>query len=108
MSSEQNVPEVQMHQGPPPPAPMGNSGSGQDASSGIPHGMGQSKSSRRRRRKRKNKGPEATPAQSAGQFADDVQASGQAVATPSQPQQGNFQGNGGSQQQAAPSTKRWK
>ncbi len=51
MSSEQNLPEVPSHQGPPPSQQ-------QDAmtESGIPHGMGQSKSSRRRRRKRKTTG----------------------------------------------------
>ena len=107
MSSEQNVPEVQMHQGPPPPAPMGANGSGQEASHGIPHGMGQSKSSRRRRRKRKNKGSDASSAQPAGQFAGDVQASTQGTPPP-QPQQGNSHPSGGFQQQAGPSTKRWK
>lgn len=102
MSSEQNAPEVQMHQGP-PPAPMNNNGSGQDASQGIGHGMGQSKSSRRRRRKRKNK----TDGPQAGQLAGDMQAS--APSAPSaQPQQGHGQPNGGFQQQGAPSTKRWK
>ena len=51
MSSEQNLPEVPSHQGPPPSQQ-------QDAllESGTPHGMGQSKSSRRRRRKRKTTG----------------------------------------------------
>jgi CheY-like chemotaxis protein len=60
MTSEQNVPEVQVHQGPPPQvAQLGFNHN--DASEGgegsQPHGMGQSKSSRRRRRKRKGKGP---------------------------------------------------
>ena len=51
MSSEQNLPEVPQHQGP-PPSQQGESLS----ESGSPHGMGQSKSSRRRRRKRKTGG----------------------------------------------------
>jgi hypothetical protein len=106
MSSEQNAPEVQVHQGPPPPAPMGSNGPGQDASNGTSHGMGQSKSSRRRRRKRKNKGMDTMGSQPTGQFAGDVQAS--APSAPPQPQQGNGQTNGGFQQQGAPSTKRWK
>ena len=111
MSSEQNVPEVQMHQGP-PPAPeqsggqIGQTDSAQDAAHNVPHGMGQSKSSRRRRRKRKNKSAEAAQA-GAGQFAGEIQG-GQGFASPTtQPQ--NFQ-QGGQQQQAGggPSTKRWK
>lgn len=108
MSSEQNVPEVQMHQGPPPPAPMNTAGSGQDASHGVAHGMGQSKSSRRRRRKRKNKGPEVGGGQPNGQFAGDVQASGQAAPASQPQQQGGGQPNSGFQQQGAPATKRWK
>jgi len=110
MSSEQNVPEVDVHQGPPPPpeqmgGSMNQAGSTQDAAHNIPHGMGQSKSSRRRRRKRKNKSPDAAQQGAqpgAGQFVGDVQANG-APSQPSQPQQG-----GGGQQQAGPSTKRWK
>src|ERR1700729_815127 len=85
MSSEQDMPEVQSHQGP-PPAQMGGSmgeqngdtGSAQDAGHNIPHGMGQSKSSRRRRRKRKNKpdaGPQAAQG-GAGQFTGEIQANG--------------------------------
>lgn len=110
MSSEQNAPEVQEHQGP-PPAPtqmgdqMGQNGPAQDSSHSVQHGMGQSKSSRRRRRKRKNKSVD--PAQpgaqnSSGQFVGDVQGG---AAPAGQPQ--NFQG-GAAQQQAGPSTKRWK
>ncbi len=57
MSSEQNLPEVPAHQGP-PPAMSQDDGSNFQAGQSSPHGMGQSKSSRRRRRKRKNKGPE--------------------------------------------------
>jgi hypothetical protein len=111
MSSEQNVPEVQEHQGP-PPAPeqtggqIGQADFSQDAAHGIPHGMGQSKSSRRRRRKRKNKGAEAGP-QGAGQFVGEIQG-GQGFAAPVTQTQ-NPQ-TGAPQQQAGggPSTKRWK
>src|ERR1017187_1174232 len=100
MSSEQNAPEVQVHQGPPVAqmsGEMGQDSSAQDAAHNIPHGMGQSKSSRRRRRKRKSKSPDAAQqgAQGgAGQFVGDVQANGQgAPSQPAQPQQG-----GGGQQ----------
>src|SRR5579859_3704738 len=109
MSSEQDSPEVQAHQGPlAPPVQMGGQmggrngdmGSAQEAGHNVPHGMGQSKSSRRRRRKRKNKSPDgAQAAQGGAQFAGDIQ--GQAA----QPQ---GQQGGGAQQQAGPSTKRWK
>ncbi len=110
MSSEQNVPEVQMHQGPPPASDQsdgqnGQIDSSQEAAHNIPHGMGQSKSSRRRRRKRKNKSAEAVQG-AAGPSMGEIQG-GQGFASPtSQPQ--NFQP--GSQQQAGggPSTKRWK
>jgi hypothetical protein len=112
MSSEQNVPEVEVHQGPPPPpesmgGQMSQSSPAQDAHS-IPHGMGQSKSSRRRRRKRKNKQADPGQPQAAqgGQFAGDVQANGQGVAAPGNPPQ-NFP-SGQQQAGAAPSTKRWK
>jgi hypothetical protein len=110
MSSEQNVPEVQTHQGPPPATQMGDqmgqNVSAQDAH-GIPHGMGQSKSSRRRRRKRKSKSAEPGQAGAVGQFVGDVQANGQGFASPpAQPQ--NFQPGAAQQQGAAPSTKRWK
>jgi len=113
MSSEQNVPEVQVHQGPPPPpaqmgGQMGQNGPAQDAAHTIPHGMGQSKSSRRRRRKRKNKSPDAgQQAAQAGQFVGELQANGQGSASPvAQPQ--NFQPGQPQQQSAGPSTKRWK
>jgi hypothetical protein len=86
----------------------GDMGSAQEAGHNIPHGMGQSKSSRRRRRKRKNKssdGPQAAQS-GTGQFVGDIQGNGQpAAAQPSQPQ---GQPGGGTQQQAGPSTKRWK
>jgi hypothetical protein len=119
MSSEQNEPEVQMHQGPPsPPAQMDGqmdqSGSPQDSAHNIQHGMGQSKSSRRRRRKRRNKSPDA-PQQGAqnggqngsGQFVTDLQAGEQVLASGGQPQQ-NFQAGAAQQTGAGPSTKRWK
>ena len=105
MSSEQNVPEVQSHQGPPPAqvgVQMSQDGQAQDTSHNIPHGMGQSKSSRRRRRKRKNKSPEGQTAQG-GQFGGD-QAQGSAPANPPQ----SFQAGAAQQQNAGPSTKRWK
>jgi hypothetical protein len=113
MSSEQNVPEVEAHQGPPPPpesmgGQMSQSSPAQDTHS-IQHGMGQSKSSRRRRRKRKNKGDAGPPqGAQAGQFVGDVQANGQGAASPgNQPQA--FQGGGQPQQAGSgPSTKRWK
>jgi len=54
MSSEQNLPEVPSHQGPPPSQQQESL-----TESGIQHGMGQSKSSRRRRRKRKTTGAES-------------------------------------------------
>src|SRR5580698_5268191 len=112
MSSEQNVPEVEAHQGPPPsPEQMGGQiGSAQEAGHNIPHGMGQSKSSRRRRRKRKNKSGDAV--QQGAQFAGDVQPNSQGFVSPgNQPQ--NFQPGGqqngqGQQAGAGPSTKRWK
>ena len=124
MSSEQESPEVQVHQGPlsPPDQMGGQMGSrnddlvsAQNAEHNIQHGMGQSKSSRRRRRKRKGKSPDGAPqaAQSGGQFVGDVQGNGQAVTAPASPPQGQ---QGGAQQQngagqqagAGPSTKRWK
>jgi hypothetical protein len=95
---------------------MDHSGSTSEAGHGVPHGMGQSKSSRRRRRKRKNKSPEAAAGgqqrADSGRFTGDIQA----VAQSSQGSQSNgftpapsqtFQG-GSSQQNAGPSTKRWK
>src|ERR1035437_690079 len=94
MSSEQNVPEVQMHQGSPAPEPtdgqIGQTDTSQEAGHGIPHGMGQSKSSRRRRRKRKNKVVGEAGQQGTGQFVGDIQG-GQGFAEPAvQPQ--NSQG----------------
>jgi hypothetical protein len=119
MSSEQNLPEVHMHQGP-PPAQMSNqagaqdqNGSAHEAGHGVQHGMGQSKSSRRRRRKRKNKSPDANAGsqqggeRDSGRFTGDIHAGAQANGfAPSQPQ--TFQPGAASQQNAGPSTKRWK
>jgi hypothetical protein len=111
MTSEQNVPEVQTHEGSPISAGP-QDGDAQFAGSNVPHGMGQSKSSRRRRRKRKSKGPDAPQGMQPGgeqageQPIGSIQAAGAPV---SQGQQG-FQG-GGQQQNGAssPSTgKRWK
>ena len=126
MSSEQNVPEVQMHQGPPPPpsqmdgqmdqntpAQMDQNGPPQDSAHNVQHGMGQSKSSRRRRRKRKNKSPDAgqqgaqrwLPASSSETFRRAIRprawppgASSRRTSRPAAPQQAG----------AGPSTKRWK
>jgi len=125
MSSEQNVPEVQMPQGPPPPASqmdgqmdqntpaqMDQNGPSQDSAHNVQHGMGQSKSSRRRRRKRKNKSKDAGQqgAQGgAGQFVGDLQAGDQTQGFASvgqQPQ--NFQVTAPQQTGAGSSTKRWK
>jgi hypothetical protein len=118
MSSEQNAPEVQLHQGQPPAhissqaeGQMDQSGPAHEAGHSVPHGMGQSKSSRRRRRKRKNKSPDASAGGQqggdAGRFTGDIQAGAQANGfAPAQPQ--NFQAGAASQQNAGPSTKRWK
>jgi hypothetical protein len=111
MSSEQDVPEVQEHQGP-PPAPEQTGGQidqadfSQDAAHGIPHGMGQSKSSRRRRRKRKNKGAEAGQ-QGASQFVGEIQG-GQGFAAPVTQTQNPQAGAPQQQAGGGPSTKRWK
>jgi CheY-like chemotaxis protein len=108
MTSEQNVPEVQSHQGS-SAAPIPD-GEAQYTGGQIPHGMGQSKSSRRRRRKRKNKVMDAG-AQGAPQGAE---PSGQVpsiqAAAPSQgfqqPSGPSYQGGG--QQQGSGGGKRWK
>jgi CheY-like chemotaxis protein len=132
MSSEQNVPEVEAHQGPPPQvAQQGfqhNDGPDAGEGSNAQHGMGQSKSSRRRRRKRKGKGSaEAGSAEQhhSGETQADgavnggaesgvvVSLQGERIAAHSGQGRGS-QGNGqqaGNQQQngAAPGgTKRWK
>jgi hypothetical protein len=109
MTSEQNVPEVQSHQGS-TASTVQQDGDAQFTGQNVPHGMGQSKSSRRRRRKRKTKGldaPQAAQAgtdQAAGQPIGSIQAS-QPQAFQPQGQQ-PFQGGGGQQQNS--SGKRWK
>jgi hypothetical protein len=129
MNSEQNVPEAQMHQGPPPPASqmegqtdlktspqIDQNVPSQDSAHNVQHGMGQSKSSRRRRRKRKNKSQDAGQQgaqfggqSGAGQFVGDLQAGdqGQVLASGGQQPQ-NFQAGAPQQAGAGPSTKRWK
>jgi hypothetical protein len=115
MSSEQNAPEVQAHQGPPPaPAQMGDqmgqSSSAQEAGHNTLHGMGQSKSSRRRRRKRKSKSPEVGQpgAQNGnGPFVGEIQANGQGLAS-APGAQGPQAGGAPQQNGSGPSTKRWK
>src|SRR5271155_1152519 len=111
MTSEQNVPEVDSHQGS-TMSPVQQDGEAQFAGQNVPHGMGQSKSSRRRRRKRKSKGPDAPQAaqsgeQGAGQSVGSIQ--GAAAPQTSQPQGGQgFQANAGQQQNGSSSGKRWK
>jgi hypothetical protein len=111
MTSEQNAPEVESHQGP-AMSPDQQGGDAQFDGQNVPHGMGQSKSSRRRRRKRKNKGSDAPQgALPTGQASGDqpigsIQASG---AQPFQPQSSHsFQAGGGQQQNGSSTGKRWK
>ncbi len=109
MTSEQNAPEVESHQGS-TMSPGQQDGEAQFTPQNVQHGMGQSKSSRRRRRKRKNKGGDAPQGaqpggdQGAGQSVAAIQGS---AAQTSQPQ--SFQAGTG-QQQNGPSGggKRWK
>ncbi|HMG03560.1 MAG TPA: hypothetical protein VK596_10535 [Edaphobacter sp.] len=104
MTSEQDVPEVQPHQG--SSAAPGQDGESQYTAGQIAHGMGQSKSSRRRRRKRKNK-METSPVQTVGEQGGQipaVQASAQPQQAPGQP----FQNGGQGGQQGSASGKRWK
>jgi hypothetical protein len=112
MTSEQNVPEVDSHQGS-TMSPGQQDGEAQFAAQNIPHGMGQSKSSRRRRRKRKNKGSDAPQgAQANGeQGASQPIGSIQGAAAPQtfHPQGGQgFQAAAGQQQNGSSSGKRWK
>jgi len=105
MTSEQNVPEVQPHQGSPIAAGP-QDGDAQFVGQTVPPGMGQSKSSRRRRRKRKTKGadaPQASGEQPEGQSVGSIQAAAAPVAQP----QGQ-QNNQGGQPQNGGSGKRWK
>jgi hypothetical protein len=111
MTSEQNVPEVDSHQGS-TMSPVQQDGESQFAGQGIPHGMGQSKSSRRRRRKRKNKGDAPQGAQASGDQAGGLpigSIQGSAAPQTFQPQanQGS-QANGGQQQNGSSTGKRWK
>jgi hypothetical protein len=117
MTSEQNVPEGDSHQGS-PMSPVQQDGESQFAGQNVPHGMGQSKSSRRRRRKRKSKGGSdvAQGAQSGDQADGQPIGSLQGSAAPQntqpqsfQPQGGQgFQANSGQQQNGSSSGKRWK
>ncbi len=104
MTSEQNMPEVQSHQGS-SAAPV-QDGESQYAGSSVPHGMGQSKSSRRRRRKRKSKGPETVAQPQGGEPGQVpvVQASTQPQGL-QQPGAQPFQGGG---QPGNSTGKRWK
>ena len=113
MTSEQNVPEVESHQGS-TMSPQ-QDGEAQFQPQNVQHGMGQSKSSRRRRRKRKNKGsgdPALQNAQSGGdQSIASIQGSaGSAGSAAPQSQPQNFQSGGGQQQNnsSGGGGKRWK
>ncbi|MBS1823547.1 MAG: response regulator [Acidobacteria bacterium] len=104
MDSEQNMPEVQSHQG--SSAAAISDGEPQYAGGQPGHGMGQSKSSRRRRRKRKSKTGEGGAPQQ-GDPSQTGQASSQGPAQPQgfqqQPQGQPFQGG-----QPGTGGKRWK
>jgi CheY-like chemotaxis protein len=107
MTSEQNVPEVESHQGS-TMSPVQQDGEAQFTPHNVQHGMGQSKSSRRRRRKRKNKAmgdPQPSP-QASGEQSGGQVPSIQASAPPQAPQQQGFQANTG--QQHGGGGKRWK
>jgi len=123
MTSEQNAPEVESHQGS-TMSPAQQDGEAQFTPQNVQHGMGQSKSSRRRRRKRKNKGSEAPQnAQPGGDqtiasiqgsvgsvgsasSAGSVGSAGSAAPQTSQPQ--SFQAGAGQQQNSPSGGKRWK
>src|ERR1700712_2970574 len=98
MSSEQNAPEVQPHQGS-TASPIQQDGDAQFSGQNIPHGMGQSKSSRRRRRKRKNKtGDVPQVAQPTGEQAPGQPIGSLQAASTQQPQHQPSQGaQGGGQ-----------
>jgi CheY-like chemotaxis protein len=112
MTSEQNVPGEESHQGS-TMSPGQQDGEAQFTPQNVQHGMGQSKSSRRRRRKRKNKGSDAAQGaqsggdQGAGQPIASIQASSQGSAAPQTSQPQSFQANPG-QQQNSSGGKRWK
>ncbi len=103
MTSEQNVPEVQSHQG--SSATPVQDGESQYISGSVAPGMGQSKSSRRRRRKRKNK-VEGPSAPASGEQSGQIPAMQASSVQPQQPSGQPFQ-NGG-QQQGPGGAKRWK
>jgi hypothetical protein len=109
MTSEQNAPEVESHQGS-TMSPVQQDGEAQFTPHNAQHGMGQSKSSRRRRRKRKNKSSDPSQvAQSSGDTEQSVPSiQGSAAPQPSQPQ--SFQANAGQQQNnsSGGGGKRWK
>ncbi len=109
MTSEQNAPEVESHQGS-TMSPGQQDGEAQFTPQNVQHGMGQSKSSRRRRRKRKNKGVDAAQgAQSGGdQTAAQPIVSIQGSAAPQTSQQHSFQAGAGQQQNGSGGGKRWK
>jgi hypothetical protein len=117
MTSEQNAPEVESHQGP-TMSPDQQGGDAQFDGQNIPHGMGQSKSSRRRRRKRKNKGSDTQAAlpmgQAGGEQSSGEQPIGSIQASSAQPQsfqpQGSqgFQAGASQQQNGSAPAKRWK
>src|SRR5882757_1640441 len=113
MTSEQNVPEVESHQGS-TMSPAQQDGEAQFQPQNVQHGMGQSKSSRRRRRKRKNKGSGDAALQNAQSGGDQAVASIQGSAAPASPssqsQPQSFQSNTGQQQNnsSGGSGKRWK
>ncbi len=97
MTSEQNVPEVESHQGS-AMSPGQQDGEAQFTPQNVQHGMGQSKSSRRRRRKRKNKGA-ADAQQNAQSGGDQTVASIQgSAAAPQTAQPQSFQAGAGQQQ----------
>ncbi|MDE1177074.1 MAG: response regulator [Edaphobacter sp.] len=110
MTSEQNMPEVQSHQGSTAvPIPDGDS---QYAGGSSAPGMGQSKSSRRRRRKRKNKGlpSEAGAPQAESSPQGQLPLAEGAAPAQAAPQQSSGQPfQGGQQQQGnGNGAKRWK
>jgi hypothetical protein len=117
MTSEQNVPEVDSHQGS-TMTPGQQAEDTQFDGSNVPHGMGQSKSSRRRRRKRKNKGSEIQQGTlpmgqtgtepSTGQPASQSIGSIQAGAQPQGSQPQGSQGFQTGQQNSGGTAKRWK
>ena len=100
-SEQQNIPEVQSHQGSSAPIQDGES---QYTGGQIPHGMGQSKSSRRRRRKRKSKGPDVGGGQPVVEQGGQIPSVHAAAPSP-QPSGQPYQGG---QQQQGPGAKRWK